>query len=60
MSAKSKGQEFFASLTKEEQNAIIQIIKLENDPDRLTKKESSITVKQIKEIIGQYSMEWKD
>ncbi|MGL5904134.1 MAG: hypothetical protein ACRCZO_15745 [Cetobacterium sp.] len=60
MSAKSKGQEFFAGLTKEEQNAIIQIIKLENDPDRLTKKESSITVKQIKEIIGQYSMEWKD
>ncbi|MGL5982579.1 MAG: hypothetical protein ACRCZR_04555 [Cetobacterium sp.] len=60
MSAKSKGQEFFASLTKEEQNAIIQIIKLENNPERLTKKDSTITVRQIKDIIGQCSMEWVD
>lgn len=60
MSAKSKGQEFFAKLSKNEQNAIIAIIKLENNPDRLTKKESSVTVREIKEIIGQYSMEWRD
>lgn len=60
MNAKSKGQEFFASLTVEEQKTIIQIIKLENNQERLTKKESGVTVKQIKEIIGQNSMEWKD
>ncbi|MCQ8211206.1 hypothetical protein NON08_01310 [Cetobacterium somerae] len=60
MSAKSKGQEFFASLSKNEQNTIIAIIKLENNPDRLIKKESAVTVKEIKEIIGQYSMEWSD
>ncbi|MGL6101516.1 MAG: hypothetical protein ACRC0G_18100 [Fusobacteriaceae bacterium] len=60
MSAKSKGQEFFEELTKEEQGAIVQIIKLENNPERLTKKNSTVTEREIKEIIGKYSMEWND
>ncbi len=60
MSTKSKGQEFFENLTKQEQEAIIAIMKLENNSERLNKRESDVTVRAIKEIIGQYSMEWND
>ena len=60
MSMKSKGQEFFESLSEVEQQTIITIIKLENDPDRLKVGTSIVLERKIKDIIIKNAVELND
>lgn len=60
MSTKSKGQEFFESLSEVEQQTIITIIKLENDPDRLKVGTSIVLERKIKDIIIKNAVELND
>ncbi|MGL5932137.1 MAG: hypothetical protein ACRCY7_04420 [Cetobacterium sp.] len=57
MSTKSKGEEFFLKLTQEERDTIIEIIRLEADPERLRKKNSEVTEREIKKIIEANAIE---
>ncbi|MGL5204408.1 MAG: hypothetical protein ACRDA0_12595 [Cetobacterium sp.] len=54
MNSKSKGQEFFATLTQVEQQVIAEIMKVENDSKRLSQTKSTITEEKIKNIIEKY------
>lgn len=60
MSTKSKGQEFFENLSEVEQQTIITIIKLENDPDRLKVGTSVVLERKIKDIIIKNAVELND
>lgn len=54
MSTKSKGQEFFVSLSKIEQQAIAEIMGVENDSKRLSQITSKAAEEKIKNIIEKY------
>lgn len=60
MSTKSKGQEFFEKLSPVQQQTIIGIIKLENDPDRLKVSTSTVIERKIKDIIIKNAVELND
>lgn len=55
------GKDFFMSLPKDEQNAIIKIIKIENTSERLkTKTATRETKNNLRIIIKSYSKEWEE
>lgn len=60
MSAKSKGFEFFASLSYTEQEVIKEIMNIENDSKRLNQITSKGTEEKIKNIIEKYCFMGRD
>lgn len=60
MNSKTKGKEFFDSLSEVERDTVIKIIQLENNPERLDKINSIVLERQIKELIIKNSVELSD